>query len=81
MKPTNLILRARVRLKAILWRQHSMVANDADGAKMLGQILDVTTPVENFDPVDFTNDVNDACFELALISVKDPRCAVASAVL
>ncbi len=74
-------LRARVRLKAILWRQHSMVNNDTEGAKMLGRILDVITPVENFDPVDFTNDVNDACIELERISVKDARCAVASAVL
>ncbi|MEO6114174.1 MAG: ATP-binding protein [Sphingomicrobium sp.] len=74
-------LRARVRLKAILWRQHSMIDNEDEGGKMLGRILDVITPVENFDPVDFSNDVNDACVELERIGVEDPRCRKAAAVL
>jgi hypothetical protein len=70
-----LSLRARVRLKAVQWRLYSSEGDERAALQRVKSILALTTPADGYPPVDFTNDVRDACFEMFVMQQKDERCA------
>lgn len=66
-------LRARVRLKAILWRQY-WTTEDPQSEAILVRLHDLITPLEAYDPVNFTNDLGDVCFQLERYRKTSPDC-------
>ena len=66
-------LRARVRLKAILWRQY-WTTEDPQSEAILVRLHDLITPLDAYDPVNFTNDLGDVCFQLERYRKTSPDC-------
>lgn len=66
-------LRARVRLKAILWRQY-WIADEPESEAIIVRLHDLITPLDAYDPVNFTNDLSDACFQLEHYRKTSPHC-------
>ena len=66
-------LRARVRLKAILWRQYSIADENQDLAILI-RLHDLITPLDAYDPVKFGNDLNDVCYLLTEYGKTSPDC-------
>ena len=67
-------LRARVRLKAILWRQNSYLEDETSGAAMMKRLITLITPLDAYGEVDFTHDLYDACVEFPSSTADNPHC-------